>query len=64
MIFYIFYREKEFDAAEKLHFTLIALLNERDNLPKSSKGMYVFGSQIHNQLVYTILNNSCFLNPY
>jgi hypothetical protein len=38
-VLYISFREKEFESAEKLHFSILGLLNERDNFPSSSKGI-------------------------
>lgn len=53
------YREKEFEAAEKLHFSILGLLNERDNFPSSSKGYSKLSVQLRQSLnqLYSQIQN-------
>lgn len=43
-------REKEFSSAEKLHFSLLGILNERDHLPKHSQAHARLSFQLRNSL--------------
>ncbi|XP_046635335.1 syntaxin-8-like [Daphnia pulicaria] len=42
--------EKEFSSAEKLHFSLLGILNERDHLPKNSQAHARLSFQLRNSL--------------
>nr|CAH0107636.1 unnamed protein product [Daphnia galeata] len=42
--------EKEFSSAEKLHFSLLGILNERDHLPKHSQAHARLSFQLRNSL--------------
>lgn len=43
-------REKEYESAQKLHFSLLSFVNERENHPKNSQPYNKLSSQLHQGL--------------
>lgn len=46
----VFYREKEYESAQKLHFSLLSIVNERESHPKNSQVYKKLSNQLHQSL--------------